>query len=125
MSLLLRRVCTLVAVAGLAVVSVGCKHNKTETEAQSAGDTTPVIVGMGVSRTGDAVVGFVVTPEGTEVMIETVEVVTTDPTFTYNDAGTLTVSQLEDVKANPSAYSLVVDENKKINLVQKAGAKSE
>jgi hypothetical protein len=125
MSLLLRRVCTIAAVAGIAglgLVAAGCNNNKHahHHDHSKVVDSTPVIVGIGVSRSGETTVGYIVTPEGAEVLIESVEVSDASPSFPYADSNTITVTELEEIKATPSAYILVVDENKKITIAQKS-----
>ncbi len=123
MSVLLRRVCSvalIATVAGLGLMTTGCKHTGGTGSEETVVDSTPVIIGLSVARVGDSTVGYVSTPEGDAILVETVEISSTEKEFTLTDSSTVTKTQIDDIKANPAGYSLVVDEAKKISVVGKA-----
>jgi hypothetical protein len=123
MSVLLRRVCTvalIAAIAGLGLSASGCHKGSDAGTEETAVDSTPVIVGLSVARVGSSTLGYVSTPEGDSILVEDVEVSSTEKEFTVSDSGTVTKTVIEDIKANPAGYVLVVDEAKKINVVAKA-----
>jgi hypothetical protein len=124
MSVLLRRVCTvalIASVAGMGLMASGCHKGADAGSEETVVDSTPVIVGLSVVRTGGTTtIGYVATPEGEGVEIAEVEITSTEKDINLADSGTITKTVWEDLKANPTGYVLVVDEAKKINVVAKA-----